>query len=71
MEDSATVVELDELSDHDLLVRIATQIEVLPDLERRVRALELEITRLKLWAPILGAAITGAAVVISALLGGR
>jgi len=63
-----TPLRLDTLSDHDLLVRIATVVERMPDLERRVRDVELAIARLKTWAPVIAALITAAAVIISAVL---
>ena len=67
-DDSLDPVRLDTLSDHDLLVRIATVVERIPDLERRMRDIELEIARLKTWAPVIAALITAAAVIISAVL---
>ena len=39
-------VKLDRLSDHDLLVRIAAQVECIPGLEKRVEANEQNIARL-------------------------
>ena len=39
-------VKLDRLSDHDLLVRIAAQVECIPGLEKRVEANEQKIARL-------------------------
>ena len=67
-DDSLDPVRLDTLSDHDLLVRIAIVVERIPDLERRMRDIELEIARLKTWAPVIAALITAAAVIISAVL---
>lgn len=61
-------LQLDELSDHDLLIRIATRLEALEDLPRRVRGLELEIARLKQWGPVLAAGITALASVLATVL---
>jgi len=47
MPDGMNHVQLDRLSDHDLLVRIAVQVECIPELERRIEANEREIVRLK------------------------
>lgn len=41
------MVQLDRLSDHDLLVQIATKVGVVEELERRVGASELAIVRLQ------------------------
>ena len=61
-------IKLDELGDHDLLVRIATKIECLPDLQRRVGAVELDVARLKERAVIIGASVTAAAAVATAVI---
>lgn len=62
------VVELDELSDHDLLVRIATQIECLPALQERVRCLELEVAKLKIWGSLIAAGITATSGIVAAVV---
>lgn len=67
-----TLVELDELSDHDLLVRIAGQCERLPceNHEVRIRAVEIEVAKLRTWGIVIAALVTGASTVISVVLGG-
>lgn len=69
---TTTLVELDELSDHDLLVRIAGQCERLPceNHEGRIRAVEIEVAKLKTWGIVIAALVTGASTVISVVLGG-
>ena len=59
------MVELNDLSDHDLLIRIATQMDGLP---ARVRQLEIELAHLKTWGPVIVALITAAGVILSAVL---
>lgn len=62
------IVQLDELNDHDLLVRIATKCECLESLEERLRAVELEVARLKQQALLFAAGVTGLATVAAAIV---
>lgn len=57
-------VQLNTLSDHDLLVQIATRCECLPDLQKRMDEAEREIARLQTESRIATAIGTALAALI-------
>jgi hypothetical protein len=60
----AAQVQLNSLSDHDLLVQIATRCECLPDLQKRMDEAEREIARLKAEGRVITAVGSIVAMVI-------
>lgn len=70
---AGTTVELNDLSDHDLLITIAGQTRCLPEMEQRLRAVEQEIIALKVKGSIMAVIITAVSSVVGSIfpLGGR
>ena len=70
---AGTTVELNDLSDHDLLITIAEQTRCLPDVQERLRTVEHEIVALKTKGGIVAIVITAVATIIGSIfpLGGK
>jgi len=65
---AGTTVELNDLSDHDLLITIAKQTECIPDMEKRLRAVEQKIVALETKGGVVAIVATAFATFVGSLL---